>query len=440
MDWLFGWINNLMGGMIVGLANFAADVVKNTFNMDSTNLDGTVATADLAVGTDVGNLILWLAAPITVAAMVWQLMRSAAGGRLDGVLRALVGGVGFVVLTRVLFWYGPYAIHGFDETTTALIDYFNQSAGGITDSLMQSLNFTYNTSNGQWETTGGGVWNAPSWMVGGAVSTMVIPIIPLIAVGCLALGGFLLMAMLGFRRWALIVMIGLGPLAFMFLPTEKAGRSVPLKWLQIAVSLLVAKPLAAIIIATCAKMLAASGQMNLLMFSVAVISFLVAAASPLIAMKFFGFLGVEIGHAYAQAAGEGALRQGASQAAQTAGQARQWMPRKSASDGGGSSDPVKPIKSTGGPTSTGSPAPVAASTGAKAGAAGSAGGAAAGGAAGGAAAAAGPVGIAAGAAQVVKARATKAREGFEGAADAAGNGMGTAPRLARHRPEEGARL
>lgn len=94
----------------------------------------------------------------------------------------------------------------------------------------------------------------------------------------------------------------------------------------------------------------------------------------------------------------------------------------------------------GGPTSTGSPAPVAASTGAKAGAAGSAGGAAAGGAAGGAAAAAGPVGIAAGAAQVVKAGATKAREGFEGAADAAGNGMGTAPRLARHRPEEGAGL
>lgn len=434
MDWLFGWINNLMGGMIVGLANFAADVVKNTFNMDSTNLDGTVATADLAVGTDVGNLVLWLAAPITVAAVVWQIMRSAAGGRLDGVLRALIGGVGFVVITRVVFWYGPYAIHGFDETTTALVDYFNQSAGGITDSLMQSLNFTYNTSNGQWETTGGGVWNAPSWMVGGAVSTMVIPIIPLIAVGCLALGGFLLMAMLGFRRWALIVMIGLSALAFMFLPTEKAGKAVPGKWLQIALSLLVAKPLAAIIIAICAKMLAASGQMNLLMFTVAVVSFLVAAASPLIAMQFFGFLGVEIGHAYAQAAGEGAIRGGAGKAMQTASQAaqaRQFLPRKSPSDGGGSSDPVKPIQSSG-PASTGSPAPVAASTGAKAGAAG--------GSAGGAAAAAGPVGLAAGAVGAVKAGATKAREGFEGAASAAGNGMGNAPRLARHRPEEGARL
>lgn len=429
MDWLFGWINNLMGGMIVGLANFAADVVKNTFNMDSTNLDGSVATADLAVGTDVGNLVLWLAVPITVGAIVWQIMRSAAGGRLDGILRALAGGVGFVVITRLVFWYGPYAIHGFDETTTALIDYFNQSTGGITDSLMQSLNFTYNTSNGQWETTGGGVWNAPSWMVGGAVSTMVVPIIPFIAVACLALGGFLLMAMLGFRRWALIVMIGLSALAFMFLPTEKAGRAVPLKWVQIAVSLLVAKPLAAIIISIAAKMLAASGQMNLLMFTVAVVSFLVAAASPLIAMKFFGFLGVEIGHAYAQAAGEGAVRQGAGKAAQTAGQARQWLPRKSASDGGGSSDPVKPIQSSS-PASTGSPAPVAASTGAKT--------ATAGGSAGGAAA--GPVGLAAGAVSAVKAGATKAREGFEGAAGAAGNGMDNAPRLARHRPEEGARL
>lgn len=435
MDWLFGWFNNLMGGMIVGLANFAADVVKNTFNMDSTNLDGTVATADLAVGTDVGNLVLFLAVPITVAAIAWQIMRSAAGGRLDGILRAIVGGVGFVVITRLVFWYGPYAIHGFDETTTALVDYFNQSPGGITDSLMQSLNFTYNTSNGQWETTGGGVWNAPSWMVGGAVSTMVIPIIPLIAVGCLAVGGFLLMAMLGFRRWALIVMIGLSALAFMFLPTEKAGRAVPGKWLQIAVSLLVAKPLAAIIIAICAKMLAASGQMNLLMFTVAVVSFLVAAASPLIAMKFFGFLSVEIGHAYAQAAGEGAVRQGAGKAMQTASQAaqaRQWLPRKSASDGGGSSDPVKPIQNSRGPASTGSPAPVTASTGAKAGAVG--------GSAGGAAAAAGPVGLGAAAVGAVRAGATKTRAGVEGAANAAGNGIDNAPRLARHRPEEGARL
>jgi hypothetical protein len=435
MDWLFGWINNLMGGMIVGLANFAADVVKNTFNMDSTNLDGSVATADLAVGTDIGNLVLWLAVPITVGAVVWQIMRSAAGGRLDGILRALIGGVGFVVITRTVFWYGPYAIHGFDETTTALVDYFNQSTGGITDSLMQSLNFTYNSSNDQWETTGGGVWNAPSWMVGGAVSTMVVPIIPFIAVGCLALGGFLLMAMLGFRRWALIVMIGLSALAFMFLPTEKAGRAVPLKWVQIAVSLLVAKPLAAIIIAISAKMLAASGQMNLLMFTVAVVSFMVAAAAPLIAMKFFGFLGVEIGHAYAQAAGEGALRQGAGsagQAMQTAGQARQFLPRKSASDGGGSSDPVKPIPSSKGAGASGSPAPIAGSAGAKAGAAG--------GAAGGAAAAAGPIGIAAGAASAVKAGATKVRQGVEGGADAVSNGMGTAPRLARHRPEEGARL
>lgn len=431
MDWLFGWINNLMGGMIVGLANFAADVVKNTFNMDSTNLDGSVATADLAVGTDIGNLVLWLAVPLTIAAVIWQVMRSAASGRFDGFLRALIGGVSFVLITRAVFWYGPYAIHGFDETTTALIDYFNQSAGGITDSLMQSLNFTYNTSNNQWETTGGGVWNAPSWMVGSAVSTMVVPIIPFIAVGCLALGGFLLMAMLGFRRWALIVLIGLSALAFMFLPAEKAGRAIPLKWVQIAVSLLVAKPLAAIIISISAKMLAASGQMNLLMFTVAVVSFMVAAAAPLIAMKFFGFLGVEIGHAYAQAAGEGALRQGAGQAMQTAGQARQFIPRKSASDGGGSSDPVKPIQSSNTTGASPSPAPVA-GAGVKAGAAG--------GTAGGAAAAAGPAGIAAGAASAVKAGATKARQGVEGAATAAGSGVSTAPRLVRHQPEEGARL
>jgi len=354
-------IESLVSGMIIGLANFSADVVRGAFSVDSTNIDGSPATRYLAVSLEVGSIILFVAVPITIAAVIWQVIRSSSQARMSGVLRAVVGGVAVMILSRVVFWYGPELITGFDGITQALITSFQTSPGGINESLMGSLNFEKHNTTGAYQPVGGGKhWTAPEWLF---VSSG-IAFIALFLMAFLAFSAFCLMLMLSFRLWALIVLIGLAPLAFMFLPTEKASKAVVLKWLHIVVSLLAAKPLAAIILAVTAKMLASTGGLNLLMLLISCISFVVSGLAPLIAMKFFGFLGAEIGTAYAQAAGEGAMRTGAQKGLSGAGMMRNIMPRSGGGNtggaGGGSPSPVTgsrkaPIPKAPAPAATGEP-------------------------------------------------------------------------------------
>jgi len=317
------WLIDVVVGWVTGMANFIATIIASVFAMDSTTSTGQPQTADLAVVQSVGTIVLVLALPLTVAAVIWQVIRSSAEGRLLGVGRAILGGILMVVLSRFVFWYGPQLISGFDDLTTQLIFTFNSAPGGIVDSLLTSFGLHHNLETGTWEPmqSGAGIQN-PTWMAVGSAATtpggsVGVIIVALILLAIIAFGAFLLMVMLAFRRWAMIVMLSVAPLALMFLPAEKASKAVGLKWLQIFLALLAAKPLAAIILAISSRMLIASGSMNIIMFGVALISFIVAAATPLIAMKFFGFLGVEIGHAYAQAAGEGALRGGLSKATNT---------------------------------------------------------------------------------------------------------------------------
>lgn len=335
------WLTDFYVGLITSLANFVAFVVKMVFIADSVTITGQQSTADLNVIEQVGTIVLVLALPLTIAAVIWQIIRSNAEGRISGVFRAILGGVLMVVLSRVAFWYGPVLITGFDQMTMQLIDTFNAGPGGIIHGLLESFGLEYDRDEDLWRVSDdaeGGV-PAPTWMAAG-MAVGATPIIPIVLLIILAVGGFLVMLMLGFRRWALIVMLALAPLALMFLPAEKASKGIAWKWLQIVLALLAAKPLAAIIMAVTARLMASSGEVNLLMLVVAMMSFMIAAAAPLIAMKFFGFMNAEIGHAYAQAAGEGALRGGARTVMSTGSQAQMLTSGMRRGGGGGSPAPI----------------------------------------------------------------------------------------------------
>ncbi|TYL50417.1 hypothetical protein [Agromyces mariniharenae] len=315
MGWLGDWIGDgfldMLRAGILGLAAFVGDILNGIFTIDSRTTDGRPTDADLEAATSVGNLVLYLAVPLTIAAMIWQVMRSASKGRAEGVLRALVGGVAMVAGTRIVFWYGPEMVRGFDETTIALLDAFESGPGGLGTTLMEGVGLR--KVGDEWQSTGGGEYEPPVWMVFSAAGGNPLGI-PLILWLLMAGAALALMMMLAFRRWAVVAMIALAPLALMFLPAEKASKNMIGLWVKIFISLVAAKPLAAIILSLSAKMVSVSASMNLVMFIAAFVGLLVAAFAPVIAMKFFGFLGTEITEAYARAAGEGNLKQGAQKA------------------------------------------------------------------------------------------------------------------------------
>lgn len=312
MGWLGEWFGDgfldLLRAGILGLAAFVGDILNGIFTIDSRTTDGRPTNADLEAATSVGNVVLYLAVPLTIAAMIWQIMRSAAQGRVQGVLRALVGGVAMVAGTRVVFWYGPELVRGFDETTIALLDAFESGPGGLGTTLMEGVGLR--EVGDEWQSTDGGEYEPPVWMVFSAAGGNPLGI-PLILWLLMAGAALALMMMLAFRRWAIVAMIALAPLALMFLPAEKASRNMIGLWMKIFISLVAAKPLAAIILSLSAKMVSVSTGMNLVMFIAAFVGLLVAAFAPMIAMKFFGFLGTEVADAYARAAGEGHLKHGA---------------------------------------------------------------------------------------------------------------------------------
>jgi hypothetical protein len=101
--------------------------------------DDRPTDADLKAATSIGNLVLYLAVPLTIAAMIWQIMRSASQGRAQGVRRALVGGIAMVAGTRIVFWNGPELVRGFDETTIALWARSSRGQGGLGTTLKGSV-------------------------------------------------------------------------------------------------------------------------------------------------------------------------------------------------------------------------------------------------------------------------------------------------------------
>lgn len=319
MSWLGDWFGDgfldLLRAGILGLAAFVGDILNGIFTIDSRTTDGRPTDADLDAATSVGNVVLYLAVPLTIAAMIWQIMRSAAQGRVQGVLRALVGGVAMVAGTRLVFWCGPELVRGFDETTIALLDAFESGPGGLGTTLMEGVGLR--KVGDEWQSTDGGEYEPPVWMVFSAAGGNPLGI-PLILWLLMAGAALALMMMLAFRRWAIVAMIALAPLALMFLPAEKASRNIIGLWMKIFISLVAAKPLAAIILSLSAKMVSVSAGMNLVMFIAAFVGLLVAAFAPMIAMKFFGFLGTEVADAYARAAGEGNLKHGAQKTSRAA--------------------------------------------------------------------------------------------------------------------------
>jgi hypothetical protein len=104
-----------------------------------------------------------------------------------------------------------------------------------------------------------------------------------------------------FRSFALIVLAAVAPVALMLMPWEKT-KSLTRRWTEIVVALLLAKPLAATVLAVAIKLFAESKSFAGL--AAGTVGMALACAAPMMALRLVSFAGGELAAA-AQTAGGG---------------------------------------------------------------------------------------------------------------------------------------
>lgn len=130
--------------------------------------------------------------------------------------------------------------------------------------------------------------------------TIVITVLATLIIWVLA---FILMCSMIFRSLALIVLAAVAPVALMLMPWEKT-KSWTGRWCEVVIALLLAKPLAATVLAVAVKLYADATSFAAM--AAGAVGMTLACAAPLMALKLVGFAGGELAAA-AQTAGGGHL-------------------------------------------------------------------------------------------------------------------------------------
>lgn len=129
--------------------------------------------------------------------------------------------------------------------------------------------------------------NFVQWEMAGADSDLGMAIWPFIVGFVLAGVGALLMAMMVFRTLALLILTVFLPVA-VFSLAEESAKAVFNKWVQVVLALLIAKPVAAVIVRMGAVMAQSSSEW--IMGMIGVVIMLLAAAAPLFCVGMVAFM------------------------------------------------------------------------------------------------------------------------------------------------------
>ncbi|WP_411805727.1 type IV secretion system protein [Arthrobacter sp. LAPM80] len=132
----------------------------------------------------------------------------------------------------------------------------------------------------------------------GPVGPLIVTVVAVALVWVLA---FILMCSMIFRSFALLVLAATAPVAIMLMPWERT-KSWTRRWCETVVALLIAKPLAATVLAVAVKLFAHSTSFAGL--ASGAVGMLLACAAPLMALRLVSFAGGELAAA-AQVAGGG---------------------------------------------------------------------------------------------------------------------------------------
>lgn len=285
-DGFLGAVTALFANILQNIASWIWSFITGAFSVSNVDDSQWIAVQGLTNW--------WVVVMLTplVVAMILQLLSGLISQQPRRMVRALVGSAvaipmvaGAVFLARQLTKVG-------DSAAAALLDSMGTDPYLV---FMRLFGFERAPAGS------GRDWNVVSLSPGtssGAAGAVIVTAMAVIVVWILA---FILMCSMIFRSFALIVLAAVAPVALMLMPWEKT-KSWARRWSEIVVALLLAKPLAATVLAVAIKLFAESKSFAGL--AAGVVGMALACGAPLMALRLVSFAGGELAAA-AQTAGGG---------------------------------------------------------------------------------------------------------------------------------------
>lgn len=292
-----------------GLAQFLAATINTMISWAASALGWAVdsSAANQSELDDVNNvanaLFNNLAVAVIVGLFFYQLIMSGFRMKLVELIYALGRAVGAVFLFRIVLYLLANKdwsiILMFDQITTGMMKGLGVNQKDLTNSFSNLLG----TTPGQASDPTGFV---QSFLKDSVMSSMTpaastlqgvlaVLLIILIFVGIIWFLAFIFSLVMTLRLLGILVIGASLPFMVMFMPLQGSGKKVMSRWVKTLFALLAAKPLAIIIIAMGVSVLNANSgkSFNFMAIMAAVIMLALASFSPLMSMKFFGWLDLE---------------------------------------------------------------------------------------------------------------------------------------------------
>lgn len=292
-----GLVSQANDGVQGAITSLFANILQNIASWMWAFITGAFSASEIddSQWTSIRGLTNWwvivMMTPLVVA-MILQLLSGLISQQPRRMIRALVGGAAAIPMVAGAVYLVRQLTRVSDSASTALLDSMGTDPYVV---FMRLFGFERAPAGSDRE------WNVIALAPGtaaGAAGGVIVTAMAVIVVWILA---FILMCSMIFRSFALIVLAAVAPVALMLMPWDKT-KTWARRWCEIVVALLLAKPLAATVLAVAIKLFAHSTSFAGL--AAGTVGMVLACGAPLMALRLVSFAGGELAAA-AQTAGGG---------------------------------------------------------------------------------------------------------------------------------------
>ncbi|MDJ0356337.1 type IV secretion system protein [Paenarthrobacter sp. PH39-S1] len=280
-------ITQMFAGVLASMASWMWSFISGAFGVSA------IGSSDWTIVSGLTNW--WIVVMMTplVVAMILQVLGGLVSQQPRRIGRALIAGgiavpvvIGAVSLMQQLTAFT-------DSASTAVLATLGSDPYVV---FMRLFGFERASAGSaqQWNLISLSTPGTNDGPIGSVITTVV-------AVAIVWILSFVLMCSMIFRSFALLVLAATAPVAIMLMPWERT-KSWTRRWCETVVALLIAKPLAATVLAVAVKLFANSTSFAGL--ASGAVGMLLACAAPLMALRLVSFAGGELAAA-AQVAGGG---------------------------------------------------------------------------------------------------------------------------------------
>ncbi|MFJ5695940.1 type IV secretion system protein [Arthrobacter sp. NPDC093125] len=285
-DNALGAVTSLFANILQNMASWLWAFITGAFS---------VSNVDDSQWLSIKGLTSWwvvvMMTPLVVV-MILQVLSGLLSQQPRRIGRAMLGGAAAIPLVGAAVYLVRQLTRASDLASAALLE----SIGSDPYLVFMRLFGFERAPEGS-----GREWNLVSLApgtTGGPAGAVVVTVMAVIVVWILA---FILMCSMIFRSFALVVLAAVAPVALMLLPWDKS-KSWARRWCEVVIALVLAKPLAATVLAVAVKLFAESKSFAGL--AAGTVGMALACGAPLMALRLVSFAGGELAAA-AQTAGGG---------------------------------------------------------------------------------------------------------------------------------------